>query len=308
LRWSDICHLIGSSEDDTVGHSIGRKKEYIEDFLLCLLGSPSPITTIPAIYWDLNRSNPDPLAIDHTGRADHIQITKFKCHQRSQVLYKITPLSVAHDSSWFVVTPGAASALECVRRGLGPQIDCIVEFFVQRGIPFYTLTQLLPSDEPSLRRLVKFGPIPTIGLGFRPQNYTPSQADYAIYEATRDSYLKQRHARAALLKGGIVWRLAIESISSSNALMGPSLPTAGMSDGSQMNAIFLHEDGSFFDDDLTSDEMDLICGVYRIYTGDPFGLSFHSDCNFRVQQVLMVNFLIPRGGRSSQYGTSLVWM
>jgi len=82
----------------------------------------------------------------------------------------------------------------------------------------------------------------------------------------RDIYLKQPHCRAALLAGGIVWCLALESLGISPVLHGPSdlalnygMRTSALDDSGQAYTLY--------DDTLTEAETDLICGVYKIYTG-----------------------------------------
>ncbi|EGO28800.1 hypothetical protein SERLADRAFT_406204 [Serpula lacrymans var. lacrymans S7.9] len=48
-------------------------------------------------------------------------------------------------------------------------------------------------------------------LGWRPTGYQADYTDYVVYQQKRDTLMSQPRARAALLKGGIVWRLAVES-------------------------------------------------------------------------------------------------
>jgi hypothetical protein len=79
-------------------------------------------------------------------------------------------------------------------------------------------------------------------------------------------FFRRPHARAALLRGGLIWRLAKEvlgDIADSWALMGPSeeVDTFGMRfrvDASKTE---------FADDALSEGELDFISGMYRIYTG-----------------------------------------
>jgi hypothetical protein len=104
-------------------------------------------------------------------------------------------------------------------------------------------------------------PLPPVSLGVRTMGYEPDAADYAAYEAARDDFLRSSHARAAILKGGIVWRLAMEFISPGSILTGPS--DAALSRGQA----FRFSDNVFIDNCLNEDELDLICGVYRVYTG-----------------------------------------
>jgi hypothetical protein len=82
-------------------------------------------------------------------------------------------------------------------------------------------------------------------------------------------FFRLPHSRAALLCGGIVWRIAIEFLPLEAAYNGPSdsatnlnniIPPSG-SPGEQ----------PLVDDILTSEEMDFICGVYTICDSDGHG-------------------------------------
>ncbi|KAF8592246.1 hypothetical protein K439DRAFT_1313778, partial [Ramaria rubella] len=99
-------------------------------------------------------------------------------------------------------------------------------------------------------------------LGFRPPRYIPDLVDYAAYTRARDDFLGLPHTCVALLRGGIVWRLAIESLGALAALEGPSLDSVALGHS------WKHPDGTLlYDDEISDTEMDLICGVYGIYTG-----------------------------------------
>ncbi|KAJ6579919.1 hypothetical protein B0H10DRAFT_1835021 [Mycena sp. CBHHK59/15] len=100
------------------------------------------------------------------------------------------------------------------------------------------------------------------GLGFRPRNYQPDRRDYETYVAIRNQFLSTPRGRAALLYGGIVGRLAREAVSNDEVMKGPSddAPITGicLRNGSSMAA--------YWDNQLTEEELDLICGVYHIAT------------------------------------------
>jgi len=71
-------------------------------------------------------------------------------------------------------------------------------------------------------------------------------------------FSNHQHLRAALLAGGIIWRLALEELGIDPALWGPSEATKYAFE-------ILSEFGDFVDDGLTVEEMDFICGVYYVY-------------------------------------------
>src|SRR4051812_42622388 len=102
--------------------------------------------------------------------------------------------------------------------------------------------------------------------GPRRAGYNPDLLDYESYVLTRDTYLRQPHCRAALLAGGIVWRLAFEALGISPVLDGPT--AHALKYGMRISASDASGQAhTLYDDTLTEDETNLICGVYKIYTG-----------------------------------------
>jgi len=70
------------------------------------------------------------------------------------------------------------------------------------------------------------------------------------------------------MHGGIVWHLALESVSDNAVLMGLSHDV--FSEGSFLSLA----DGYLWDDILSEDELEVVCGVYKVYTG-MFFARFH---------------------------------
>ncbi|KAJ6559425.1 hypothetical protein DFH09DRAFT_921720 [Mycena vulgaris] len=101
------------------------------------------------------------------------------------------------------------------------------------------------------------------GLGFRPVGYKHDLADYHAYVSRRSDFLLGPRGRAALLYGGIVGRLARSEVSVDEACRGPS-------DEAFTEGVCLwdgHSTYGYWDDCLTEQEIDLICGVYHVATG-----------------------------------------
>jgi hypothetical protein len=67
-----------------------------------------------------------------------------------------------------------------------------------------------------------------------------------------------------LLKGGIVWRLSWDAVGVEVALGGPSPEVF------QTGHWFLSEGAYLWDDELSDDELNLICGVYKVFTGKQY--------------------------------------
>ena len=157
--------------------------------------------------------------------------------------------------------PDAATALQCAHSGWGSRKLDIVQELVRRGIRFNTAASVAGNP-----RRISLGRWPCHGLGPRRAGYNPDLLDYESYVLTRDTYLRQPHCRAALLAGGIVWRLAFEALGISPVLDGPTAHTLkyGMRISASDASGQAH---TLYDDSLMEDETNLICEVYKIYTG-----------------------------------------
>ena len=89
------------------------------------------------------------------------------------------------------------------------------------------------------------------------------QEDYTYYEETCTNFLSLPRASAALLQGGIVWRLAIKVLgdhAEDIVLNGPS------DDVLKFGSKICYNGNEFWDDRPNEAEMDLICGVYKLYS------------------------------------------
>jgi hypothetical protein len=186
-----------------------------------------------------------------------------------KIWYTVSPRYLAtNPHNWHLMIQDAAVVLELWRRGLGLDGRSMAQYLLARGIPFST--RIYCMNPRPLR------PLQCIGLGLRIKGYQPDALDYQGYEIRRDAFLKTARGRAALLYGGIVWRLAKDVVREEDVLSGPT---------EQVNATghALHgEKGDLWDDRLSNQELDLICGVYRVCTGTPslllplLALKFHS--------------------------------
>jgi hypothetical protein len=134
----------------------------------------------------------------------------------------------------------------------------ISRHLIQQGISFRTLRlrKSLPNFTPQ-SSFVRFIP-------FRFSGYTFTQQDYVAYVQERKAILSQPRARAALLQGGIVWRLAQEHLSLDAALDGPS-PAVFHGVGESFQDVVSHEE--YWDDGLAAHDSSLICGKYECFTG-----------------------------------------
>jgi hypothetical protein len=175
-----------------------------------------------------------------------------------QQLYVIQPCPSPSLIPWHLVVPDAATALMCLRRDWGYDILKIARNLLQKGMSFKTLQPI--AVQPSARRPVM--ELRSYSLGYKPPTFSAVYADYVVYEQYRHEFMNQPRARAALLHGGLVWRLALHSIGFD------ALPSVldGISREAVPFGLMLSTDGqTYFDDELSEEEIDFICGTYYIY-------------------------------------------
>ena len=150
------------------------------------------------------------------------------------------------------------------RPGGKPFLDFeVARELLNRGIQFCTLLPL-KSLPPTIA--------PSITVPVRLFGYKFTVEDFNAYEQERAALLKDpRIARAALLRGGIVWRLAVATMSFDDVLQGPTIAATVFRRGN----IFRTADGSvdLCDDGLSQAELDVICGLHYCQNG-----SFRLDC------------------------------
>ena len=151
---------------------------------------------------------------------------------------------------WYLFVKSAESALECLRRQWGPEVEDVARNLLEKGIPFTTRVQLSES--------LQLPPPPPLNLGWRYPHYQPDHLDYKEYEQRRNAFLSEPRGRVALLTGGIIWRLAMEVLSPDTVLVGPTPGEYGKYISTSHGGTML------WDEELTESERDLICGVYHV--------------------------------------------
>jgi hypothetical protein len=278
MEWARILNILqvsNSPVDEVFKGPIAR-------FVTALLETTEG--EFPTISWDLSFSSPlclqdrmgYKLAIDP--QVVEVLESVCQCHNTisglkkkdpsKETMYVLRPQSHASENSidWLLVIASPTAALQCIRSCTSNVADT-ARFCIQRGILFKILAQLQhrPPQPPF--------PPPHITLGTRCLGYRPDAADYSAYEAAQDRFLHSPPARAALLDGGIVWRLAVEFIAPGAVLAGPS-------DVASTSGRVFHIPGArnYVDDELSDDEADLVCGVYEIFTGELIGLCCRTPC------------------------------
>jgi len=217
-----------------------------------------------AALWDLDKANEVALA-----NQDHNGVTIRIFHVRSGTHYVVEARTWS--PSWKLVVQSAATAVECLRRHDWTRSRySLAQNLLARGMPFRTMVPLSIDAGISDRPVYIHRP--------RQVGYIPDKYDYFEYEYKLKSFLlEQVHARATLLRGGIVWRLAREVIGDrldQYVVLGPSENVHIFGSPLRLSSI----DPPVWDDDLSDAELNFICGVVPIWTGE-FHLTLYTFAN-----------------------------
>lgn len=167
---------------------------------------------------------------------------------------------VSPDHEWLLGVTSAEALLYIIRYIIAnPEhnLVTIVHRLLRFGIPFNTLihcrTEAL-SYEASIRDR------------FRRERYIFTRADFDSAMLSAKSLLQGLVGRAALMRGGIVGRIARMFLSVDCVFDGPSYAVRrdffGFACDSEMKGF------QYWDDVLTEDDFAIICGSYTVYTGE----------------------------------------
>ncbi|KAJ2914910.1 hypothetical protein MD484_g5505, partial [Candolleomyces efflorescens] len=177
------------------------------------------------------------------------------------------------DAFWFASDYGQSWRLGCTSAPIALMISrldasisdpiSLAFLLVGQGVRFNTWAERI---HPPRHHLSPSGSKHLASL--RHESHRFSGEDWSKYLRHRRILLSSSAGRAALLRGGIIWRLALEDVSVSEALSGPS------SEAFKKAGIVRHngQGGYLVDDDLDFDELDAIVGHYDLYLGvDGYG-------------------------------------
>jgi hypothetical protein len=157
------------------------------------------------------------------------------------------------DQQWYLLAVRSpASVCQLFRENINSVLG-MVRYLVSGGIPFATV-RCLPFL-PSARRE------PRSRLGFRTQGHIFDAVDYNSYEEAKIDLLKSSVGRAALMRGGIVWRLANGIVPVKSVTKGPN-PSI-KEDGCVWDSM---DEFKLVDDSLSLRDEDVICGMYYVET------------------------------------------
>lgn len=216
------------------------------------------------------------------------------------------------DMSFILCLKDALTVNHILRACHSPSIYEITSRLIHWGIPFKTLRRsqdisLLPKPAP----MPMFHDATPLALGTVPHNFVFGLKEYKEYEQMRDSVVNSYCGRAAVLQGGISWRLAHEAdVDEGVVLRGPS--------GFHTREDHVSVGGrGYVDDTLSHHQQDVICGVYRVMPSEYCTILkvgsltiYFLSLSQRLQRKGSVGLLGDRGGHQSRPGKrqECVWI
>ncbi|KAL0570959.1 hypothetical protein V5O48_010999 [Marasmius crinis-equi] len=244
-------------------------KERVSSFLCCIMAEDCNDDRNPML--DLN--------IQSTGIHDAWQfdVRLLNVHQG---YYLLTEKRLHKDdlAPFILAISNATTVLEIVRRKWGPSLRTVTDGLMLSGTAFRTFVSSNRYLEPYKlhlnERKIKHNIVQeddiqvTAKLGYREYDHVFTLEDYNVYIRERDAFLGTYRGRAAVLMGGIMARLAKTSVDSEDVLDGLT-PDVDKEWGSGECFYIGSGDVAYWDDSLTEDEINLLCGVYDVAQGPP---------------------------------------
>ncbi|KAF9442844.1 hypothetical protein P691DRAFT_845665 [Macrolepiota fuliginosa MF-IS2] len=159
---------------------------------------------------------------------------------------------------WKLAVLSTSATLYACHLYEGMSEEDLVWELVQNGVHFCTLQchntlNLVPMERFS----VMIAPM-------RLSIHVFDKRDHDFYEKQCQSFFSLQCSHATLLQGGYVWCIVSKYINFSEAVRG----SWGIHN--VMNEMFRVEDSNgikYIDDNLMDNELEILCGVYRIFTG-----------------------------------------
>jgi hypothetical protein len=210
-----------------------------------------------------------PAAFDYTGNnlsvslwSETLQI--IHSHRTEHTQYIICKQGYVDKCPWGILVADASTVL-LIFRHRWPTVSVIARNLIALGVPFHTV---VAADATRIDRPIE----PVRGLGTRPNGYKPTADDYKEYvRRRRDLLFTGAKGRAALMYGGLVARIARDVLEGHTVLEGPSddAVTVGQ-----------HQRFYLYDDLLTENDTNIICGVYYVDVESPTSKQVSATANF----------------------------
>ncbi|KAK0421588.1 hypothetical protein EV421DRAFT_1674538, partial [Armillaria borealis] len=117
---------------------------------------------------------------------------------------------------------------------------------------------------------------------YRPLGFQTDVSDYSYYVWKRAILLANPAvARAALMHGGLIWRIAMEHVESSSfVLSGPGERVFEEGTPYFLQSSSQKDRTSIWAEELREDQIDIICGTYKVYNHSSRCISMTQDVSW----------------------------
>ncbi|PBK93208.1 hypothetical protein ARMGADRAFT_1080361 [Armillaria gallica] len=236
--------------------------------------SPSQM---PVQCWDLNQKASHYLS--RRTKPDFM-VSVVRWRQEDRCGYEMVP-AAGESRSYRLIVYRATDVLHCLRLREAVCLDDFVEELCRYGVRFSTCVE---GNMVRLRQKRFQDAIP-----YRPVGFQPDLSDYAYYVRKRRALLEDPAvARAALMHGGLIWRIAMEHIPDPDFILsGSGQDTSRYRVCHRIQGVG-KPDFDIWEETLSEDQIDLLCGVYRVYRSAEGSPKFTQDlswfprrCSFR---------------------------
>ena len=255
-----VCSAVGY----TLDYIPTKERGPFAEFFNHIIQNPA---VIPGECWDLNGQFQECLPRSPTD----LRVSILYRNSDDQPLYIVKPrVPQTPCPTWTLLLRDPITVMQIFRRHNGSTIYNSLRHLLYYGIPFSTT---IPKD--MLPPPLPFRGVPT--LGWRPVGHRVKPSEYTFYHDQLLYFFKQPYSHAAFGMGGIVWRLARAMV---NDDFTDSLVMNGPSDsvGNSYSTERFTNGSILCDDSLTEQELDFICGVYKIATGNAFFFLLSISC------------------------------
>jgi hypothetical protein len=171
------------------------------------------------------------------------------------------------NDGWVIVVESPVAALLALRSECA-DLQALALKFAREGFRFSMPVRKTLRTSPAAFDVESY--LSTARSSFvavRPPEYQFTRQDFEAYERSRWKFFQEnpRAARFALLRGGILWRLAVASLSPDDVLGGPSDYIAATEHA--LRACYRLRDDEIFEDRLLDEEEYFIIGRFHLRTG-----------------------------------------
>jgi len=204
---------------------------------------------------------PQPYRKDNTSEEDRNWYILLP-HEDIDREFRDIPCDLAFDNPLSALVAVRAVCTSVERQPAIRTVSGLANFLAKHGVPFRTL-------RPTLFPRVDVVEGTATGLGVRKTDFRPTLRDLEVYHELLHNFFRHPRSRAALTYGGIIWRIAIDHMAWDGAGEGPSFVWSGLGcEWDHIAGFVLADRTELHDDCLSQSDVNLISGMYYVWTAD----------------------------------------